>query len=113
MQEILHYLKEHGERLDTEIAAETGISLKKVRLYLPELSSKGEVIICRTTRFPNGKPVEGLLCRLAGYIPPASPGRKSKASQQARHGHDSHNEDPNPPLRQTKSSTAKKKLSIA
>ena len=31
MQEILEYLKNNGERLDSEIAAATGISLAKVR----------------------------------------------------------------------------------
>lgn len=79
MQEILQYLKDHGERLDSEIAAETGISLKNVSLYLAELAAKGEVIMCRTTRYMDGKKIEGMLCRVAGYIPPASPGRKPKA----------------------------------
>lgn len=79
MQEILQYLKDHGERLDSEIAAETGISLESVCLYVSELSARGEVIMCRSTRFTDGKKVEGMLCRVAGYIPPAGPGRKSKA----------------------------------
>jgi hypothetical protein len=38
MKEILQYLKTHGERLDTEIAEATGISLTKVRLLLSELA---------------------------------------------------------------------------
>jgi len=78
MKEILHYLKTHGERLDTEIALATGIPLAEVRLYLPELAAKGKVMACHTIRFVKGKKVEGISCRLAGYIPPASPGRKSK-----------------------------------
>ncbi|MFA5083637.1 MAG: hypothetical protein WC474_13880 [Hydrogenophilaceae bacterium] len=79
MQEILQYLKDHGERLDSEIAAGMGISLEKVCLHLTELAAKGEVIMCRTTRYTEGnKKVEGMLCRVAGYIPPASPGRKPK-----------------------------------
>ncbi len=79
MLEILQYLKDHGERLDSEIAQETGISLESVCVHLSELSAKGEVIMCRTTRFTDGKKIEGMLCRVAGYIPHASPGRKAKA----------------------------------
>jgi transcription initiation factor IIE alpha subunit len=78
LQEILKYLKEHGERLDAEIAAATGVSLEKVSLYLAELSDRGEVIMCRTTRFNEGSKTEGMLCRVSGYFPPASPGRKPK-----------------------------------
>lgn len=79
MQTILQYLKAHGERLDAEIAAETGLSLEKVCLRLSELSASGDVIMCRTTRFKDGKKIEGMLCRASGYVPQASPGRKSKA----------------------------------
>lgn len=79
MKEILHYLKSHGERLDTEIAAATGISLANVRLHLAELAAKGEIMACHSIRFEKGKKIEGISCRLAGYIPPAAPGRKSKA----------------------------------
>lgn len=78
MQEILKFLKANGERLDTEIATGMGVSLKNVRLLLSELSAKGEVIMCRTTRYTSGKPVEGMLCRASGFVPPASPGRKPK-----------------------------------
>lgn len=79
MQAILRYLKDHGERLDSEIAAETGIPLEEVCLCLSELAVRGEVIMCRSIRFTDDKKIEGMLCRVAGYIPPASPGRKSKA----------------------------------
>jgi DNA-binding IclR family transcriptional regulator len=78
MKEILQYLKSHGERLDTDIAVATGISLANVHLHLSELAAKGEVMACHTTKFEKGKKIEGISCRLAGYIPPASPGRKSK-----------------------------------
>ena len=47
------------------------------------LSARGEVIMCQSIRFNNGKRSEGLLCRIAGYIPPAAPGRKSKAQLKA------------------------------
>jgi len=79
MKEILQYLKQHGERLDTEIAEAAGISLAKTRLILSELSAQGEVMTCHSIRFEKGKKFEGLKCRLAGYIPPAAPGRKSKS----------------------------------
>lgn len=78
MQEILQYLKDHGERLDSEIAAGTGMSLESVCRHVTELAARGEVIMCRTTRYHDDKKVEGMLCRVAGYIPPASPGRKAK-----------------------------------
>jgi len=82
MDEILQYLKTHGEKLDSEIALATGTSLAKVRLYLSELSEKREIMTCLSTRFENGKKIEGIRCRLTGYIPPAAPGRKSKSQIQ-------------------------------
>ena len=79
MQEILQYLKHHGERLDSEIAAATGISLANVRLGVSALSARGDVMLCRSIRFKDGKQIDAMLCRISGYIPPAAPGRKSKA----------------------------------
>ncbi len=76
-KEILQYLKKHGERLDTEIAVATGISLANARFHLSELAAKGDVVACHLIRFEKGKKIEGISCRLTGYIPPASPGRKS------------------------------------
>jgi hypothetical protein len=73
---ILQYLQKHGQRLDSEIAAATGIPLPKVRTSLSDLSARGEISKCSVTRFNDGKPVEGVLCRIAGFIPPATPGRK-------------------------------------
>jgi hypothetical protein len=80
MAEILKYLKKHGEKLDAEIAEAAGLSLSKTRLCLAELAAKGEVITCDSIRFEKGKKIEGIRCRVSGYIPPAAPGRKSKAS---------------------------------
>jgi hypothetical protein len=84
MQEILKYLKDRGEQLDSEIATATGISLEKVRLHVSTLLARGEVMTCQSIRFNNGKKSEGLLCRITGYIPPAAPGRKSKAQLKAQ-----------------------------
>jgi hypothetical protein len=79
LQEIMKFLKSSGEKLDSEIAAGTGLSLANVRARMLELSAKGEVIMCHSIRYNDGKKVEGMLCRVAGYIPPVGPGRKSKA----------------------------------
>ena len=84
MQQILDYLKDRGERLDAEIAAGTGLSLENVRLRVSALAARGDVIVCQSIRFNNGKRSEGWLCRIAGYIPPSSPGRKSKAQTKAQ-----------------------------
>ena len=81
MQEILKYLKDRGEQLDTDIATATGISLESVRRHVSALSARGEVMTCQSTRFNNGRKIEGVLCRIAGYVPPAAPGRKSKAQK--------------------------------
>jgi len=79
MKEILQYLKKNGERLDKEIAGATGMSLANVRIHISELAAQGEVMTCRSIRYEKGNKIEGIRCRVSGYIPPASPGRKSKA----------------------------------
>ncbi len=79
MKEILLFLKTNGERLDTEIAEATGLTLAKVRVQLAELAAKGEIMVCHSIKFEKGKKIEGISCRLAGFIPPAAPGRKSKS----------------------------------
>jgi hypothetical protein len=43
------------------------------------LSERGEISRCSITRFNNGKAIEGFLCRVAGYVPPPTPGRKPGA----------------------------------
>lgn len=76
---ILQYLKKNGQQLDSEIAAVMGIPLPKVRISLSDLSARGEISRCSVTRFNDGKPLEGMLCRVAGSIPPTTPGRKPGA----------------------------------
>jgi hypothetical protein len=73
---ILQYLKKHGQRLDLEIATGTGIPLPTVRKSLLDLSAKGEISKCNVTRFDDGKAINAILCRIAGTIPPKTPGRK-------------------------------------
>jgi len=83
VQEILDYLRANGERLDSEIASGTGIPLAKVRTTVSDMSAKGALVTCRVTRFNDGKKIDGVLYRVAGYMPPAAPGRKSKAHTRA------------------------------
>jgi hypothetical protein len=78
MQQILQHLKTTGEQLDSEIAAATGLSLASVRRGVTELSARGDVMVCRSIRFKDGKEIDAMLCRVSGYIPPAAPGRKPK-----------------------------------
>lgn len=73
---ILQLLKKTGQQLDFEIAAATGIPLPKVRRSLSDLSARGDISSCSVTRFINGRPVRGTLCRIAGSIQPKKPGRR-------------------------------------
>jgi predicted ArsR family transcriptional regulator len=76
--QILEYLKKHGQRLDTEIAKEMGLSVTTVRQRVASLRATGEVITCDLTRFENGKQTQAWVCRASGYTPPPAPGRKAK-----------------------------------
>jgi len=73
---ILQYLKKHGQLVDWEIAAAMDITLPNVRESLTILSERGDISRCTVIRFLDGKPTEGMLCRVAGTIPPKAPGRK-------------------------------------
>jgi DNA-binding IclR family transcriptional regulator len=77
MVEILECLKKYGQRLDLEIAQETGEPLATVRTKLAGLAASGAVITCSLTRFEKGKRIDALQCRVSGYVPPAAPGRKA------------------------------------
>lgn len=74
---ILENLKKHGQRLDREIAKETGISLSQVRSSISELEESKAISSCSVINYEDGVAIEGLLCRVSGYIPPATPGRKA------------------------------------
>ena len=76
---VLQHLKKHGQLLDTEISASTKLPLEQVRVAIAELSSRGEIAQCNVTKYTNGKPVNGIQCRISGYYPPAAPGRKPAA----------------------------------
>ena len=74
--EVLECLKKYGQRLDVEIAKETGLPLVTVREQLSTLAATGEVVTCMLSRFDNGKRLDALQCRVSGYVPPRAPGRK-------------------------------------
>ena len=76
---LLSCLRAHGQRVDFEIALETGIALSDVREYFAALLASGEVIACKVTRFDKGKPVDSMMYRASGYFPPSGPGRKPQA----------------------------------
>ena len=78
MIEILQCLKKYGQRLDLEIAKETGVPLATVRRRLVGLAATRAVVMCNLTRFENGKRIDAWQCRVSGYIPPVGPGRKAK-----------------------------------
>lgn len=67
MKEILQYLKSAGERSDFEIAD----------LFI-WTAAKGDVMVCNTIKYEKGKMIEGMSCRISGFIPKAKPGAKAK-----------------------------------
>jgi hypothetical protein len=75
--QVLSHLKKHGQLLDLEIASATGIALSQVRKALADLTTRGEISQCRVTHFKGDKRIEGIQCRISGYVPPVAPGRKA------------------------------------
>ena len=76
-QQVFDYLKKSGQELDRKIALETGISLIQVHDSLKELEKAKKVFTCSVTTYEYGESTQGLMCRISGYIPPATPGRKT------------------------------------
>jgi hypothetical protein len=87
MSDILECLKKYGQRLDSEIAKETGVPVAEVRKRLARLAASGEIMMCNLTRFENGKRIEALQCRVSGYVPPPAPGRKAKPTNSSSSAH--------------------------
>ena len=79
MFEVFACLSRYGQRLDLEIAKETGMPLEEVRKQLLALAATGAVISCSVTRFERGKRTEAWQCRISGYVPPPASGRKATA----------------------------------
>lgn len=84
MEQILGYLKKYGQCMDTDIAAATKTPLLKVRRDIQELSSSGQIMSCKVTRFIKGTPHESIECRMSGTPPVSSPGRKPGAQGAAQ-----------------------------
>lgn len=80
MTDVLACLRKYGQRLDLEIAKETGVPLETVRRELTGLAASGAVVLCTLTRFERGTRLDAWQCRVSGYIPPLAPGRKAKAT---------------------------------
>lgn len=80
---ILEFLKTHGDHLDSEIASSLHLSKAQVASYIAKLSSSGDLICCKVTRYVDGKKIEGINCRLSGSLPKAAPGPKLGASRSA------------------------------
>jgi hypothetical protein len=78
MENVLECLRRHGECLDLDIASEIKLPLDDVRHALALLVVGGHAITCKLIRFERGKRVEALQCRVSGYIPKPTPGRKGK-----------------------------------
>ena len=55
LMDILQCLRKYGQRLDSEIAEETGVALAKVRERFALLTGTGEVITCKLTRLGLGQ----------------------------------------------------------
>ena len=83
MTETLECLKRHGQRLDLEIAKEMHVPLATVREHLTALVERREAIVCKTIQFANGRPFEAWQGRVAGFVPPATPGRKPQSKAKA------------------------------
>ena len=78
---ILHFLKNNGERLDSEIAHALHMPMTLVTSHISQLSSAGEVICCKVTRYTDGKKIEGVSCRLSCNLPTPARGPKPGAKR--------------------------------
>lgn len=67
---MLQYMKKNGQKLDWEIAKDTGIALLQVPVTISELQKTKAAFNCNLINFEDGVDAEGILCRFSGYIPP-------------------------------------------
>jgi hypothetical protein len=83
-QEILTFLTNNpGEQMDSAIAKAIPVAIDKLRICLSELESRNEIVSCHSTKFVQGKKIEGICCRLAGFTPVAKAGRKPTTPHKA------------------------------
>ena len=78
---ILDFLKTHGERLDSEIANALQMPITRVRSHVSQLSSAGEIVCCKVTRYVDGGKIEGVSYRLSCTIPAPARGPKPGAKR--------------------------------
>ena len=79
--EVLECLKKYGQRLDVEIAKETGLPLARVQRHLAGLVASGAVITCKLSRYGKGRRLDALQYRVSGYIPLRAPGPMPRSSK--------------------------------
>ena len=79
LERIITLLKMGGEQFDADIAKSLRLPLDTVRRNIEYLSANGDVMTCQVVRFQDGNKIEGLSCRMAGFIPPRTAGRKPGA----------------------------------
>jgi hypothetical protein len=62
---IIDFLQVNGEKMEAEIAKALQMPMTQVQSQLAQLSTTGEVICCKVTRYLGGKKVEGTSYRLS------------------------------------------------
>jgi hypothetical protein len=62
---VIEYLQANGEKMEAEIAKALQMPIAVIQAQLAQLSSAGEVICCKVTRFAGGKKIEGTSYRLS------------------------------------------------
>ena len=62
---IIDYLQANGEQMESEIAKALQLPMTQVQSHLAQLSSTGEVICCKVTKYLGGKKIEGTSYRLS------------------------------------------------
>ncbi|MDR1162487.1 MAG: ArsR family transcriptional regulator [Candidatus Accumulibacter sp.] len=83
---IIKYLKDSGEQLDKDIAEALHVPFEELQKSVNELSSRGEIICCKVTRYIEGHKIEGLSCRLSCDLPAPARGRKTGVKKDASVG---------------------------
>jgi predicted transcriptional regulator len=84
LERIVSLLKSKGEQLDADIATALRLPLASVKRNIAQLSASGDIMTCQVIRYRGEQKVEGLSCRVAGFIPPRTAGRKPGAPPAAK-----------------------------
>ena len=62
---VIEFLQVNGEKMEAEIAKALQVPIAVIQTQLAQLSSTGEVICCKVTRYSGGKRIEGTSYRLS------------------------------------------------